>query len=150
MISREDEDDITRVVRPSAVIPEILASAGKQAAPGAPGAGITELDFDITGEAPASSTSVDFDIFGAETTATDTPKAVGMETVVDFDIFGADSAPEPVTAAPVSIAEAPPPQDTPTPVAPPIAAAAPSSSSPMLIIVAIVVVAAIAAWFMLR
>ena len=110
MISREDEDDITRVVRPSAVIPEILAAAGKQATPEAPGANITELDFDITGETAASSKAVDFDIFGADAAATDTPKAVGMETVVDFDIFGADSAPEPVTAAPVSTAEARPPQ----------------------------------------
>lgn len=150
MISKDDEDDITRVVRPSAVIPEILAAAGKQAAPEAPGAGITELDFDITGEAARSGTAVDFDIFGADATATDTPKAVGMETVVDFDIFGADSAPEPVRVAPVPTAEAPPPQASPAPAAPPIAASAPSPFSPMLIIVAVVVVAAIVAWFILR
>ena len=148
MISKDDQDDITRVVRPSAVIPEILAAAGKQAAPQAPGAGITELDFDITGEAARSGTAVDFDIFGADATATDTPKAVGMEAVVDFDIFGADATLEPVRVAPVPTAEAPPPQAA--PAAPPIAASAPSPFSPMLIIAAVVVVAAIVAWFILR
>ena len=150
MISRDDEDDITRVVRPSAVIPEILAAAGKQAAPDAAGARITELDFDITGEAAASTTAVDFDITGAGATATPAPNAVGLDTVVDFDIFGAESAPEPVTAAPAPAAHTPPAQATAAPVAPPIEVPAPSSSSTMLIIVAVVVVAAIAAWLLLR